>query len=115
MVPYEFYLDYPYLPDVFAFAKAQIISVYPGFRGDEAKRGGGHIGVAYGWKNTNALLMFDSVQLNNLDDQGKRLSILTMLHVTPNGLHLSNASVRETPLDSVEERPPEVVNIFGTD
>jgi hypothetical protein len=114
-VPYDFYLDYTYLPDVLAFAKAEIISVYPGFMGDEDKRGGGHVGVAYGWKNSNTLLMFDSVQLDNLNDQGKRLSILTLLHVDSNGLQLSNASVRETPLDSTERRPPEVVNILGSD
>jgi len=115
VVPYDRYLDYTYLPDVLAFAKAEIISVYPGFMGDEDKRGGGHVRVAYGWKNSNTLLMFDSVQLDNLNDQGKRLSILTLLHVDSNGLQLSNASVQETPLDSTERRPPEVVNILGSE
>jgi hypothetical protein len=48
--PYDFYLDYAYLPEVLAFAKTKIVSVYPGFLTDEDKRGGGNIGVVYGWK-----------------------------------------------------------------
>jgi hypothetical protein len=82
---------------------------------DEDKRGDGHMGVVYGWKNANTLQMFDSVQLDKLNEKDERLSIRTLLHVTPKGLSLSNASVQETPLDSTGGRSPEVVNILGTD
>jgi hypothetical protein len=61
------------------------------------------------------LQKFDSVQLDKLNEQGERLSITTLLHVTPKGLHLSDASVQKTTLGSTEGRPREVVKILGTD
>ena len=71
--------------------------------------------MIYGWKDADTLQKFDSVQLDKLNEQGERLSIRTLLHVTSKGLYLSNASVQKSPLGSTEGRPPEVVKILGTD
>jgi hypothetical protein len=60
-------------------------------------------------ENADTLKMFDSVQLDKLDEQRERLSISTLLHVTPKGLYLSNAFVQETPLASTQGRSSEIV------
>jgi len=103
------------IPDVVTPARPMLEKLYPGYAADGNRRGGGHITVAYGWKDADTLMLYDEVVLDDLFEKEKcRLSIYSLLHITKDGLHAEVISVEKTGYDGTNDRrPKEVRSVLG--
>ncbi len=108
---YDRYLDYEYLPDLFAAAHAQMKRLYKGVDDDQMREG--YTTVAYGWTPAQQIKVFARFPFDKFFvTRGYVFQVHANLEVTAQQkLRWENVSVTKVKCDRHEPQPAEVTRL----